>query len=105
MQNAVHDLLALTPTLHDEVDFSVIERATPILDRLAAPLSAADIEALMSLLPANGDTAFGLNWTILHAIESSPAWPCWDLLAKSLDHEWHELLLARLKNGGYASPA
>ncbi|MGH7018265.1 MAG: hypothetical protein ACREEY_00190 [Brevundimonas sp.] len=105
MQTAVRDLLALTPTLHDTVDFSVIELATPILDRLAVPLSAADIEALLSILPANGDTAFGLNWTILHAIESSPLWPRWDLLEESLDNEWRELLLARLKNGGYAPPA
>jgi hypothetical protein len=103
MQPAVRDLLALTSTLRDDIDFSIIEQATPILDRLASPIEGDDVEGLLSLLPPNGDTAFGLNWTILHAIESSTAWPRWDFLTDT-HNEWIEILTLRLRNGGYERP-
>ena len=103
MQDAVRELLALTSTLSDDIDSSIIERATPILDQLVSPIEADDVEALLSMLPSNGDTAFGLNWTILHAIESSTAWPRWDLLVDNRN-EWIDMLAARLKNAGHERP-
>ena len=103
MQQAVRDILALTSVLSDDLDFSIIEQAVPILDRLAVPIEGDDVEALLSPLPANGDTVYGLSWTILHAIESSTEWPRWDLLVDT-GNEWTRVLKLRLKNGGYEQP-
>ena len=105
VQPAVAELLSLTPVLADDVEFAIIERATPILDRLTHLLSQADIRALFSLLPPGGDTAYGLNWAILHAIEASPSWPMWELLPTADEgHEWRDIFSIRLENGGYKRP-
>jgi hypothetical protein len=58
---------------------------------------------LLLLLPDGGDTASGLNWTILHAIEASPVWPLWDTL-RSDENEWAKILRRRLANAGIQPP-
>lgn len=103
MQQAVRDLLELTSEL-SERDFSVIEKAVPILDRLTLPISEEDVRGLISVLPADGDTTAELNWTVLHAIEASSAWPIWYLLADP-EHEWVQIFLIRLRNAGVYPPA
>lgn len=50
------------------------------------PVSEDDVRALIAMLPADGDTAFGFNWTVLHAIERSLCWPLWELMGE--DNEW-----------------
>lgn len=102
MNPDVAALVALGKPLTDD-DFDLIVAAHPHIDALPTELSAAEITALMVLLPSNGDTANGLNWSVLHAIERSPAWPLWDLLGDP-DHEWQTILRTRLKNGGYTPP-
>jgi hypothetical protein len=99
MQQAVSNLQSIAKKLTDELEQSTIEKAASLLDSLSHPLSAEDIAALMTLLPESGDTAFGLNWTILHAIEASPCWPMWDLLEEN-GSEWVEIFLIRLRNAG-----
>jgi hypothetical protein len=86
-----------------EENFDLIAKATLLTDTLPPHPNAAEVEALLGLLPANGDTAASLNWTILHCIEASPDWPIWHLLADP-DHEWQSILRTRLKNGGYVPP-
>lgn len=100
LQTSVQKLQQVAPALIDDLDQDQLDQATALLDELRHPLSADDIEALIYLLPADGDTAHGLNWTILHAIEASPEWPIWRLL-RDPDHEWIDLLKVRLHNGGY----
>ncbi len=99
---AVAALQALGRPITDD-DYNLIATAHPLTDDLPAHLSAAEIEVLLSVMPANGDTGSGLNWTILHRIEASPEWPIWDLIAKP-GHEWHDILRKRLENGGYCPP-
>ena len=99
IHSAVAQLLDLAPQLTDELEQEQLDAATRLLDELQHPLSPEEIEALISLLPASGDTAFGLSWTILHAIEASPAWPIWRLLQEP-DHEWQHIFRHRLKNAG-----
>lgn len=57
----------------------------------------------MSLLPANGDTAYELNWTILHLVKAAPSWPIWTALTDQ-SQEWVMIFLIRLKNAGLAAP-
>jgi hypothetical protein len=100
MQDAVRQLTTVVPMLTDSLDEGSIKVATDLLDQLVRPLSEDDVRALLSLLPPSGDTAFGLNWTILHAIEAAPSWPIWAALTDT-DNEWMAMLLARLGKGGY----
>ncbi|MEJ6395678.1 hypothetical protein V8J82_20635 [Gymnodinialimonas sp. 2305UL16-5] len=100
---SVQALHALGKPLRDD-DFALIEQAHPYIDALPAHPTRDDVAALLSMLPANGDTASGLNWTILHRIEASPDWPIWDLLDQP-EHEWHQILRQRLMNGGVKPPS
>jgi hypothetical protein len=80
-----------------------MDEAVALLDALAHPLVFDDVAGLMALLPADGDDACGINWTILHWIEASPHWPRWDLLDDDAN-EWVEVFLIRLKNAGITRP-
>jgi hypothetical protein len=103
MQDAVRQLVAIAPTLDDSLDEDPLKAAADLLDQLLQPLSEDDVRALLSLLPPSGDTAFGLNWTILHRIEAAPSWPIWTALTDT-DNEWTAMFLTRLKNDGYIQP-
>jgi len=103
MQEAVKQLTRLAPTLIDDLDEGRLKTAGELIDQLVQPLAEDDIKALLSLLPSSGDTAYGLNWTILHAVEAAPGWPLWSALTDS-GNEWTALLLIRLENGGYIQP-
>jgi hypothetical protein len=99
IQPIVAQLLDLTPQLTDDLDQERLEAATHLMDELRHPLSADDIEALIGLLPENGDTACGLSWTVVHAIEASPEWPIRRLIQDS-GHEWLRIFRLRLENAG-----
>jgi hypothetical protein len=103
LQDAVRRLHDVGGQLSDELDAEQLAQATASIDLLSHPLSAEDIRALMLLLPSGGDTASGLNWTILHAIEASPVWPLWDTL-RSDENEWVRILRLRLANAGLQPP-
>ncbi len=102
-QDAVSRLCSLVPKLADDLEPEQLAAAMQLLDNLAHPLLPDDIRALMGLLPAEGDLAHGLNWTILHAIEASPDWPLWDTLTDR-DSEWVRVFLLRLANDGSLPP-
>jgi len=104
VQNAVKELCGVSEKLTDNLDADQLAAATKHIDALAHPLKPDDIRALLPLLPQDGDTAAGLNWSLLHAIEAAPDWPMWDLLA---DHtnEWVRIFRLRLANGGFHPPA
>lgn len=104
VQDAVRRLNDMGGQLSDELDAEHLAQATAYIDLLSHPLSAVDIRALLLLLPSGGDTASGLNWTILHAIEASPAWPLWDTL-RSDENEWVRILRLRLANAGMHPPS
>ena len=103
MQEAVTRLTKLGTQLTDDLSQEQLDEATALIDQLQPPLSEEEIAALISLLPYDGDTASGLNWTVLHRIEASPEWPIWQLISDP-DHEWHSILWARLRNGGFHPP-
>ncbi|KRA59316.1 hypothetical protein ASD79_11535 [Caulobacter sp. Root655] len=103
VQDAVKGLLAISNTLSDDLRAEQLDAAVKELDALAAPLSEEDVRALLSLLPQGGDTAFGLNWTVLHAIESALCWPLWDTLQDERS-EWTRILRLRLANAGLHPP-
>ena len=103
MQLAVTQLLSIAPKLTNALEQSKMDQAVALLDSLSHPLTPDDIAALVSLLPADGDDACGLNWTILHSVEASPHWPVWDLLNEH-GNEWIDIFRIRLKNAGVLGP-
>ncbi len=103
LHSSITTLVSLDTTLHDDLDHSVIQTAVDQLDQLPQNLTASEVAALFQLLPDNGDTAFGLNWTILHAIEAQPLWPAWELLDNE-QNEWHRILTRRLANARITRP-
>jgi len=103
VQSAVKRLRDIGGQLTDKLDDQQFAAATSAIDALSHPLSAEDIRALLLLLSEGGDTASGLNWTILHAIEASPVWPLWDTLRNN-ENEWVQILRRRLANAGVPPP-
>jgi hypothetical protein len=63
---------ALTPERAQEYEVA--------LSGLPGPPTGEEAVALVSLLPPDESTSFGLAWTLVHAIESSPDWPVWTAL-------------------------
>src|SRR5690348_3929897 len=67
------------------------------IKRLTKPVSDDEARALIQILPqGQSDSYFGLAWTVLHLIESSPHWPLTDALQG--DTEWIWLLRQRIAN-------
>jgi len=62
-----------------------------LLDQLTRPVSDEDAKGLMTLF--GPDESFGLAWTLIHLIESSPGWPIMDCL-NDPQNEW----IARLRD-------
>ncbi|MEJ6390984.1 hypothetical protein V8J83_15830 [Gymnodinialimonas sp. 2307UL20-7] len=102
MHPSIAALKAIGRPLTDD-DYDLIVTAQPFVEDLPAEPNAAEIAALITLFPANGDTANGLNWPILHCIEASADWPIWELIGEPY-HEWHMILRKRLENAGHKPP-
>jgi hypothetical protein len=103
VQDAVKRLHDIGGQLTDNLNDQQLAAATSAIDGLSHPLSAADIRALLLLLPDGGDTASEINWTILHAIEASPVWPLRDALRND-ENKWVQILRRRLANAGIQPP-
>lgn len=104
MQESVARLVAVAPKFTQAMDDAALEAASKLVLQLTGPYGEDDVRALFSLLPADDDDAYGLNWPILHAIESSPAWPLWDLL-EDRGNAWAARLAGRLANVGLHPPS
>ncbi|UCI21846.1 hypothetical protein FJ970_13200 [Mesorhizobium sp. B2-1-8] len=103
MQKAVRGLWGIAPKLTEDLTLEQIAAAQTCIESLLPPLSADDVSALISLLPADGDTGYGLNWSILRAVETAPEWPLWDML-RDEGNEWVRRFRQRLANAGFEVP-
>lgn len=57
-----------------ELDEATAKRFAEAFSAVDRP-SADEAAALVALLPPDSNTSFGLAWTLVHLIESSPTWP------------------------------
>jgi hypothetical protein len=76
-----------------DLDEDAVRRYAEALDALVAAPSAYEAVALTEVFPPDESTSFGLAWTLVHTIESSPDWP----VAAALDDRnyWVTLLRER----------
>lgn len=99
MRQEVEELIRLGPLPADDaLDEETARRCTDAIDALPVELTAEEAHALIGILPPDDSTAFGLAWSVLHAIEASPSWPLWS----SLDDRswWVTLLRGRCSRAG-----
>lgn len=86
MRSEFHELVQLGPRpADDDLDEETARRYVEAIDCLPAKPTTEEAVALVAILPPDDSTAFGLAWSILHAIEASPSWPVWGALD---DHNW-----------------
>lgn len=104
MQDAIRRILTVTDRLTSNLTQVQLDTLVSLVDSLETPMTREDVAALVSLLPSDGDDAFEVNWTILHAVEASPLWPIWDVIADP-NNEWHRRLAHRLANAGIVPPS
>jgi hypothetical protein len=94
MRQAVRTLASLGPLpASDLAEQGEVERYQELLGSISAPVT--DEEAAALLLLFGPDDCFGLAWTLLHLIESSPGWPLFAVCQQAPATEWRERLLRR----------
>ena len=81
-----------------------LDERVALLDEIGLERPTRDeVLALLPLFPADDNTCFGLAWTLLHIVESSPDWPVWDAL-DDMSGEWAETLTIRLRTLARSGP-
>jgi hypothetical protein len=92
MRDTARNVVALGHLPADaELDAPTARRYEEALKAVEHRPSRDEALALVALLPPDASTSFGLAWTLVHIIESSPAWP----LADALDDRNHWVSLLR----------
>lgn len=89
--------------LSDSASIETVEWADGLIELFERPAQDDEAVALLDLLSRSDDTCFGLNWTILHFIETAPGWPIWAAL-QDVQGEWAATLRQRLQNAGQYPP-
>jgi hypothetical protein len=93
VREAVLRLVSLGPMPSEEsADEEVVAEYQATVEQLTSPASDEEAAALVPLLPMSGDSLFGLAWTLVHFIESSPGWPDLKVLG---DDPWTRVLRER----------
>jgi hypothetical protein len=93
MQSAVQKLLKNGPLPSSaNADEAYLELIQNLMMEIELPISDAEAKALLGLF--GPDDCFGLAWTLVHIIETSPRWPLHDAL-DSGPKEWAEVLRQR----------
>lgn len=85
--------------LSDDTSLETVEWAENIIARFERPAQDDEAIALLEVLSRSDDTCFGLNWEIIHFIETSPGWPIWPAL-NNTKGAWAEKLIVGLRNAG-----
>lgn len=98
LQPAVRELMSVPNLrLSDALPQADIDRWVALFDQIKTPLSDADSVALVDVLSRSDDDMFEANWTLLHAIETAPSWPDWNVLDR-YNGWWSNLLRQRCLN-------
>ncbi len=89
--------------LSDDASIETVQWVQDTLSSLQTPLQDEEAIGLLGILSRSDDTCYGLNWEILHYIETAPSWPIWAAL-KNAQGGWAATLKQRLDNAGCLPP-
>jgi hypothetical protein len=93
MQPAVEHLVQIGPLPSSTVATApVLQELEALLAKVQTPVTDDEATALVRLF--GPDDCFGLPWSLLHLIETSPNWPIADAL-HGLSGEWIDRLRER----------
>lgn len=98
MRPEVSHLATLGPLPAEQFSLpEIIARHQAALESISRPVSDEEARTMVSLF--GQDSCFGLAWSLLHLIETSPNWPLSDLLS-NCSNEWVLRLRDRAVAGG-----
>lgn len=105
MRDAVRQLVERPGlVLSDSASIETVEWAGDLIESFERPAQDDEAIALLNLLSRSDESScFGLNWAILHFIETAPGWPIWSALSDA-QGEWPETLRIGLRNVGQYPP-
>ena len=83
---------------HWNADLETVERWGRAVEAIQQPVTDDEAIVLMSALPRDEDDLFGLAWTLLHACETAPGHSSALVSRSTVNGEWRERLLNRLRN-------
>ena len=93
MQSAVERLVQLGPfPSSSSATVPALQEVEALLAKVQTPITDDEARALVRLF--GPDDCFGLAWSLLHLVETSPSWPIEDAL-EDLRGEWIERLRER----------
>lgn len=96
VRREVAELVSLGPfPASEDVTMEIIQSQESLLNSIARPVT--DEEALQLIKLFGPDDYYGMAWTLVHLIESSPNWPLTDCLTGD-SNEWIEHLKKRFAN-------
>ena len=90
--------------LSDDTPIETVEWVEEQIALFERPAQNDEATGLLKLLTASDETScFGLNWTILHFIETAPGWPIWPAL-QDAKGPWADRLRLGLRNANIYPP-
>lgn len=100
VRESITKLFELGP-LPDETDDenysdNFFEEYEALLDEIEKPINSGEARLLVQLFP--NVSCYGLDWTLLHLIESTPQWPIYEIIESCQSAEWKQRMISRLKN-------
>lgn len=97
IREAIDKLAELGPLPDESQDIAdcILEAYDELFSAITPPLSIEEAERLVVLFPPTA--CFGIEWTLLHLIESTPNWPIKSIIDLCPSPEWREQMLKRIR--------
>jgi len=92
MRPEVKQLVSRGPLPGSKAGVQQVKEWQEAFEKIKPPISDEEAKALSSLFPPTDDDCFGLAWSLIHLVETSPHWPLQECLQNS-DEPW----VARLR--------
>lgn len=104
MRSEVNNLISKGPLPSSTEVIQQITEWQETLEKVEAPLSDEEAEAVTALFPPKDDDCFGLAWTLIHLVETSPHWPVHKCL-QDTGNPWIARLRERCSRKGIENSA
>jgi hypothetical protein len=97
MRAEVSHLVSKGPLPASNSSVQQIKEWQEAFEKIEPPISDEEARVLTGLFPATEDDCFGLAWSLIHLVETSPQWPLEEYL-KDTRSPWIARLRSRAQN-------